>query len=392
MLRTICWLGLLPFAVTQGAIDRRALREKARAAFTHAYDSYMEHGFPSDTLAPLSCRGEDTWGQMSLTLLDTLAIMGNATEFERGVRWCTANLTFDRDETVSLFETNIRALGGLLSAHAFAMDQRLGLLSEPYPEAYSGGLLPLALDLGQRLLPALDTESGIPYGSINLRHGVSQSESPVTCTAAAGTLVLEFGMLSRLTGDERFEAAAKRAVMATWQRRSETDLLGAHVNLRTGAWTQADAGVGRGIDSFYEYMLKGHMMLGDPEYLAIFHDSYHAALRHLKHGPWYVDVHMSTAQITWPLFNSLQCFWPGMQMLMGELELGIETLRAFHALWRHLVRRPARPSLGPWIHGERRTSRVAPATHSPSFAALALVRSRWPVCGPLLFATPPERC
>ena len=45
---------------------------------------------------------------------------------------------------------------------------------------------------------------------------------------------------------------------------------------------------------------------------------------------------MATAQITWPLFNSLQCFWPGMQMLIGELEQGVETLRAFHSLWRHL--------------------------------------------------------
>jgi hypothetical protein len=49
-----------------------------------------------------------------------------------------------------------------------------------------------------------------------------------------------------------------------------------------------------------------------------------------------VDAHVSTAQVTWPLFNSLQCFWPGMQMLIGELDHGIETLRAFHTLWKHL--------------------------------------------------------
>ena len=68
------------------------------------------------------------------------------------------------------------------------------------------GLLTLALDLGQRLLPALQTESGIPFGSINLRRGVSPTETPVTCTAAAGTLLLEFGLLSRLTGDRSLEA------------------------------------------------------------------------------------------------------------------------------------------------------------------------------------------
>eukprot|EP00966_Prymnesium_polylepis_P095845 2220706-Prymnesium_polylepis.1 len=308
--------------------------------------------------------------------------MNNSSEFERGIRYLIENLDFDVDSTVSLFETNIRALGGLLSAHVLAADRSLGLMSEPYPESesYGGGLLPLALDLGNRLLPALDTLSGIPFGSINLRKGVAATESPITCTAAAGTLVLEFGALTRLTGDGRcagggtttprtrcgnavqrvpsrvrtqppvsrrarllrlpaappFEAAARRAAVALWSRRSEIDLLGAHLSLRSGAWTQADAGVGRGIDSFYEYMLKGSMLFREPDYLAIFHDSYHAALRHCKHGHWYVDVHMSTAQVTWPLFNSLQGFWPGMQMLVGELDDAAQTLRAFHSLWVHI--------------------------------------------------------
>ncbi len=319
--------------------ERRELREEVRRLFSHAWDSYGSHAFPADVLNPISCEGEDVWGGISLTLLDTLdtlALMGNASEFERGVRYVVSHLSFDVDDTVSLFETNIRALGGLLSAHAMAVDPRLGLLSGRYPDDYSGGLLPLALDLANRLLPALRTASGIPYGSINLRRGVSPSESPVACTAAVGTLVLEFGALSRWSGQPKFERAAKRAALALWRLRSEIDLLGAHVNLQSGAWTQADAGIGRGIDSFYEYMLKGHLLLGDAEYLAIFHDAYHAARRHCKHGAWYVDVHMGSAAVTWPLFNSLQGFWPGMQLLLGERGESIETLRAFHALWNAL--------------------------------------------------------
>ena len=72
--------------------------------FSHAYDAYMASAFPADVLAPASCQGEDEWGGIALTLLDTLdtlAIMGNSTEFERGVRYVTSgHLTFDRDETV----------------------------------------------------------------------------------------------------------------------------------------------------------------------------------------------------------------------------------------------------------------------------------------------------
>ena len=319
--------------------ERRELRDDAKKLFTHAYDNYKKHALPKDVLAPLSCKGVNGWGNISLTLidtLDTLAIMNNKTEFEWAVKWTIEHVSFDVDETVSLFETNIRALGGLLSAHTFASDPALNLMQG----GYDGGLLKLAVELADRLLPALNTRSGIPFGSVNLKWGVAPHESRETCTAAAGTLVLEFGALSRLTGDVRYEAAALRAARALWRRRSAHGLLGAHINIETGKWTQLESGIGRGIDSYYEYMLKGHLLLGGSEYLAMFHDSYKAAIRMLKHGPWYVDSNTHTGQITWPLFNSLQCFWPGMQMLAGESEYAVGTLRAFHSLWLNLGYHP----------------------------------------------------
>ena len=53
---------------------------------------------------------------------DTLAVVGNRTAFARAVRWIGANVDFDIDLRVNVFETNIRLLGGLLSAHLLAMD------------------------------------------------------------------------------------------------------------------------------------------------------------------------------------------------------------------------------------------------------------------------------
>eukprot|EP00967_Tisochrysis_lutea_P093421 scaffold135147_cov28-Tisochrysis_lutea.AAC.3 len=93
------------------------------------------------------------------------------------------------------------------------------------------------------------------------------------------------------------QAAALRAAEAIWSHRSPHDLVGAHIHLETGEWTQADAGIGRGIDSFYEYMLKANLVLGGSAYLAYFHDAYAAALKHLKKGSWYVDVHAATTQV-----------------------------------------------------------------------------------------------
>ncbi|CAG2066767.1 unnamed protein product [Timema podura] len=88
--------------------------------FHHAYNSYLEYAYPYDELRPLSCDGVDTWGSYSLTLidaLDTLAVMGNYTEFQRVVEIVTSRANFDANINVSVFETNIRIIGGLLSAH-----------------------------------------------------------------------------------------------------------------------------------------------------------------------------------------------------------------------------------------------------------------------------------
>lgn len=69
----------------------------------------------------------------------------------------------------------------------------------------NGPLLRLAEDVARRLLAAFDTPSGMPYGTVNLRHGVPPGETTVTCTAGVGTFILEFSTLSRLTGDPVYE-------------------------------------------------------------------------------------------------------------------------------------------------------------------------------------------
>ena len=91
--------------------------------FHYAYDGYLRHAYPYDELRPLSCDGVDTWGSYSLTLidaLDTLAIMGNYTEFRRVYKLLSKRNDFDANINVSVFETNIRIVGGLLSAHLLA--------------------------------------------------------------------------------------------------------------------------------------------------------------------------------------------------------------------------------------------------------------------------------
>lgn len=56
-------------------------------------------------------------------------------------------------------------------------------------------------------------------------------------TAGAGSLILEFATLSRLTGDDRFEKAAFKAFFALWNRKSDIGLVGNTINTWTGVST-----------------------------------------------------------------------------------------------------------------------------------------------------------
>ncbi|KAM7485253.1 hypothetical protein LguiA_001262 [Lonicera macranthoides] len=316
--------------------EAKQLRDEVRGMFYHAFDGYMDHAFPRDELKPLTCEGEDTLGGYALTLidsLDTLALLGDRGRFITSVEWIGKNLRFDINKTVSLFETTIRILGGLLSAHLIASDYATGMRVPSYEDE----LLNLAEDLARRLLPAFDTPTGIPTGLpffAQFLDNINNKMDYITSTAGGGTLTLEFGVLSRLTNDPIFEQVTKNAVRGIWARRSGINLVGAHIDVFTGEWTQKDAGIGTSIDSFYEYLLKAYLLFGDEEYLFIFQEAYGAAMHYLYNDPWYVEVNMNSAALVWPLFNSLQAFWPGLQVLAGDIDPAIRTHTAFFSVWK----------------------------------------------------------
>lgn len=66
-------------------------------------------------------------------------------------------------------------------------------------------------------------------------------------TLDLGSLILEMGALSRLTGDPRFENAALRALRKLWSMRSSLNLLGTTLDVETGEWIEHSSGIGAGI-------------------------------------------------------------------------------------------------------------------------------------------------
>lgn len=317
---------------TKNDLDK--LRDEVKEMFYHAYDSYLKFAYPYDELRPISCDGIDTYGSYSLTLidaLDTLAIMGNYSEFQRVVDILSTKTDFDANINVSVFETNIRIIGGLLSAHL--LSNKAGVKLEPgWP--CNGPLLRLAEDVAKRLVVAFNTKTGMPYGTVNLRNGVPKGETPVTCTAGIGTFIVEFGTLSRLTGDPLYEEVAMNALYALFNHQSPLGLFGNHIDTDTGRWTAQDAGIGSGVDSYFEYLVKGSILLQRPELMEMFYESRKAIDKYLKKDDWYMWVSMTKGQVTLPVFQSLEAYWPGVLSLIGETSSAMRTLHNYHQVWQ----------------------------------------------------------
>ncbi|XP_028647319.1 ER degradation-enhancing alpha-mannosidase-like protein 3 isoform X1 [Erpetoichthys calabaricus] len=321
-------------------------REQVLEMFDHAFGSYMKYAYPADELMPLSCRGrirgfepnrgdvDDSLGKFSLTLvdtLDTLVVLNRLDEFEEAVRRVILDVRFDNDVVVSVFETNIRVLGGLLGGHAMATMLRDRPASERMAW-YKDELLYMARDLGHRLLPAFNTTSGLPYPRVNLRYGVLNPLSRTgtesdTCTACAGTMILEFAALSRMLGETVFEEHARRALDVLWEKRQRgSDLVGTVINIHNGDWVRRDSGVGAGIDSYYEYLMKAYILLGDGVFLERFNAHYAAIMKYISQPPLLLSVHMHNPTVSvrgW--MDSLLAFFPGLQVLRGDLKPAIET-------------------------------------------------------------------
>ena len=52
-------------------------------------------------------------------------------------------------------------------------------------------------------------------------------------------------------------------------------------------WLNTSGGIGAGMDSFYEYVLKAYVLYGELEFWEMFQRAYRAVLVHMKRGAWY---------------------------------------------------------------------------------------------------------
>jgi mannosidase alpha-like ER degradation enhancer 2 len=252
--------------------------------------------------------------------MDTMYLMGFKEEGDKTKEYVIKNLSFDKDIFVKNFEITIRILGGLLSTYQITEDRRL---------------LDLATGLGNRLLPVFNSPTGMPYMFINLKTGVVRGAE--TNPAEIGTLLIEFGTLSKLTKNPVYYDKAKRGVVELYKRRSKLDLVGSTINVETGKWIDPVSHISGGIDSYYEYLLKCARLFDDKELENMWETSIRALNKHLTDevptGFWYGYVNMNTGKRVATRFGSLDAFFPAVLALSGDLNRARKLQDSAFKMW-----------------------------------------------------------
>src|SRR5438067_6346176 len=294
--------------VSAQTVNKAKLQREVRAEFLHAWNGYKKYCWGHDDLKPLTKTCHDWYAEALLMTpvdaLDTMILMGFKEEALTTREYIATHLSFDKDIDVQNFEITIRLLGGLLSSYEMTGDKRL---------------LKLAEDLGNRLLPVFESPTGLPYRYVNLKTGKVRGN--VTNPAEAGTLLVEFGTLARLTHRQIFYDKAKRALVEIYNRRSPIGLVGTWINVETGQWTDTDSHISGAIDSYYEYLLKSAILFDDQDCRRMWNESIVAINKYLadelwredEGSPperefWYGHVDMNTGKVTATTYGALDAF------------------------------------------------------------------------------------
>jgi ER degradation enhancer, mannosidase alpha-like 2 len=306
-------------------IDKKEMAEKVKKEFLHAWKGYKKYAWGHDFFKPLSKTYKD-WYSKSLLItpidaFDVLMVMGLKKEAKEAKKLILSKLTFDLDIEVHHFEICIRLLGGLLSAYELDGDK---------------GFLKLAKDLGDRMVKAFDSKTGMPYRNINLKTGKGSINT--TNPAEAGTYLLEYGTLSKLTGNPVYFEKAKKSAVAVFERRSKLDLPGMGINIESGEWINKSSHISGCIDSYFEYLLKAAILFKDNDMRNMWEISVKAINTYLadetENGLWYGHVDMDTGKINKTLYGSLDAFFGAVLALGGDLERAKKLQESNFKMWK----------------------------------------------------------
>jgi Glycosyl hydrolase family 47 len=251
-----------PYTITpetreKSDIQARSRRQHILNAMKFAWAGYSRFAFGHDEVLPQSHGISDNWGRIGTTLvdsLDTLWLFGMKEEFWKARDWVRDSLRCESAGTVSVFETTIRSLGGLLSAYDWSHDE---------------AFLEKAKDLGSRLFHAFDGHE-IPNGQVNLNNGQSFNVGWAgnnVILSEAGTIQLEFRYLAKMTNITEYATKSERVFEILDSVSPPSGLLPYFIRNMNNppSFSNNKLTFGAMADSYYEYMLKVWLQGGKKE-------------------------------------------------------------------------------------------------------------------------------
>jgi len=268
--------GSKPYNSAVPTDEAEARATAVKEVFQTAWDGYYQYAFPNDELSPVSNTSSNSrngWGASAVDALSTALIMklpvivNQIVDYVPDIDWSVSA----NNEPVSLFETTIRYVAGLLSGYDLLNGPLSNLVDD---KAKVNALLQQATNLANNLSYAFDTPSGIPSNNL-IFSDRSTDGSSTNGLATVGTLVMEWTRLSDLTGNETYGALTQKAesyLLSPQPASSEPwpGLVGTNIDINTGEFTDASGGWNGGDDSFYEYLIK--MYVYDPVRFSTYKD------------------------------------------------------------------------------------------------------------------------
>jgi Glycosyl hydrolase family 47 len=301
-------------------LDKAQMAEKIRQEFLFTWNAYKKYAWGHDMVKPLS-KGHCDWHEVPLYLtavdsMDTLYLMGFKEEGDKAREFVATNLSFDHDIHVKNYEMVIRILGGLLSIYQITGDKRLLVLAE---------------DLGNRLLPVFKSETGMPYTHVDFKTGAVQGE--ISNPTEIGSLLLELGTLSKLTGKPIYYDKAKRAMVELYNRRSSIGLVGSTIDVRTGKWIDPTGG----FSNFHKTLLQCDQLFGDKDCAQMWQTSIVAINKYVADdsatGFWYGQANMFTGKRMSTFFSAGGASFAATLASSGDLARAKHLQDAAYKMW-----------------------------------------------------------
>ncbi|KAF2169047.1 glycoside hydrolase family 47 protein [Zasmidium cellare ATCC 36951] len=267
--------------------DERA--ERVKDAFKISWAGYEKYGWGYDEYHPVTHTGKQMTpqglGWIIVDALDTMMLMNMTTELTHARQWVHSNLTYDQDHDVNTFETTIRMLGGLLSAHYLSVGFP-GKFAPVQDDISDDIYVEKAADLADRLLSAYETQSGVPLASVNLHtyKGIpSHADAGASSTAEATSLQLEMKYLAKLTGESHYWEKAERVMRAVDDNQPADGLVPIFIYADRGTFRGDNIRFGSRGDSYYEYLIKQYLQTSqeEPVYQAMWNESMVGMKKHL---------------------------------------------------------------------------------------------------------------